>query len=108
MSGSSDDDRSAAVPSTSKGISTTVFFYVVNRSPTERYNTQEIRFAFVIPKFLMSLILTDSRLQLETLLFLRSQERVLFQLHSTPDNSNLQGKSKKVRVSRSSSCRVTK
>ena len=43
----------------------------------------------------MSLILTDSRLQLETLLFLCSQERVFFQLQSTPDNSNLQGKSKK-------------
>ena len=44
----------------------------------------------------MSLILTDSRLQLETLLFLCSQERVLFQLQSIPDNSNLQGKSKKL------------
>ena len=44
----------------------------------------------------MSLILTDSRLQLETLLFLCSQERVLFQLQSIPDNSNLQGKLKKL------------
>ena len=34
MSGSSDDDRSAAVPSTSKGINTTVCFDVVNRLPT--------------------------------------------------------------------------
>ena len=34
MSGSSDDDRSAAVPSTSKGIKTTVCFDVVNRPPT--------------------------------------------------------------------------
>ena len=34
MSGSSDDDRSAAVPSTSKGINTTVCFDVVNRPPT--------------------------------------------------------------------------
>ena len=34
MSGSSDDDRSAAVPSTCKGIKTTVCFDVVNRPPT--------------------------------------------------------------------------
>ena len=34
MSGSSDDDRSAAVPSTSKGINTTVCFDVENRPPT--------------------------------------------------------------------------
>ena len=59
----------------------------------------------MILKFLMSLILTDSRLQRETLLFLCSQQRVFFQLQSTPDNSNLQGKSKKVRVSGSSSYR---
>ena len=59
----------------------------------------------MILKFLMSLIPTDSRLQRETLLFLCSQERVFFQLQSTPDNSNLQGKSKKVRVIGSSSYR---
>ena len=66
MSGSSDDDRSAAVPSTSKGINTTVCFDVVNRPPTGAPNENILQNHLNIALFNVSCCCTKVQAKVST------------------------------------------